>query len=85
MRRKTNIKINKHNRVGVPVYKIEFVEGQYITFFNGKKDLYLCVDKVRINPMDQSIEYVLGARTGDLPFSVVAKPNQIKQSKYFNG
>lgn len=85
MSRKTRMRANKHNKIGVPAEKIEFSDGQYVTYFNGKKDLYLCVDKSRINPMTLSVEYVLGARSGDLPFSVVAKPEQIKQSKHFSG
>jgi len=35
--------------------------------------------------MSQTVEYLLEARTGDLPFRVVAKPNQLKQSMYFTG
>lgn len=85
MRKRTKISINNYNKIGVPTEKIEFSVGKYVTYFNGKKDLYLCVDSLRINPMTQTVEYVLCARSGDLEFSVVAKPQQIKQSKYFTG
>jgi len=69
----------------MPSENIEFSEGEYVTYFNGKKDLYLAVERIRINPMNQSVEYLLEARSGDLPFRVVAKPNQLKQSKYYRG
>ena len=85
MSRRTRIKVNNYNKVGVPPEKIEFTEGQHVTYFNGKKDLYLAVERIRINPMNQTVEYLLEARTGDLPFRVVATPNKIKQSKYFTG
>ncbi len=85
MSRRTKISINNYNKVGVPTEKIEFSEGKYVTYFNGKKDLYLCVESIRVNPMTQTVEYVLGARSGDLEFHVVANPKQIKQSKYFTG
>jgi hypothetical protein len=85
MGRRTKIKVNNYNKVGMPSEKIEFTEGQHVTYFNGKKDLYLSVERIRINPMSQTVEYLLEARTGDLPFRVVAKPNQLKQSMYFTG
>ena len=85
MGRKTQIKVSNYNKVGMPSEKIEFSEGQHVTYFNGKKDLYLAVERIRINPMNQTVEYLLEARTGDLPFRVVATPNKIKQSKYFTG
>ncbi len=85
MVRKTKIKIQKHNKVGVPTDKIEFSEGQYVTFFSGKRDHYLKVESIRINPMNQKVEYVLIHRPEDNRFSVTATPEQIKQSKYFTG
>lgn len=37
MSRRTKISISNYNKVGVPTEKIEFSEGKYVTYFNGKK------------------------------------------------